>query len=239
MQHRHWQIHFSPKYLIVGLTIWLFVFIGLYFLFINLTVKHIIIKGNEIKQTIYGITNLYNKNLFLLDTNQTQENIYLNNSNLAEVIVTKQYPNQLLITISQLPVIVQIKTSDFYLLVNNQQRIVKKSRSLVESIPVIIYYQNLLNSIVKVGDRLEFDNIEYAIYFVSLLKDIGYSVNTIDINGTDMLALNLSNWKLLINLEKNKEDQAELLKIIIRNFKVEGKIAKTIDLRFSKPIVEF
>jgi len=54
-----------------------------------------------------------------------------------------------------------------------------------------------------------------------------------------MLALNLSNWKLLINLEKNKEDQAELLKIIIRNFKVEGKIAKTIDLRFSKPIVEF
>jgi len=29
------------------------------------------------------------------------------------------------------------------------------------------------------------------------------------------------------------------LKIIIRNFKVEGKTAKTIDLRFSKPIVEF
>ncbi|PIP64450.1 hypothetical protein COZ39_01770 [Candidatus Roizmanbacteria bacterium CG_4_10_14_3_um_filter_33_21] len=239
MQRRHWQTHFSIKNLLIGLVVWLSVSIVLYYLYINLTIKQIIIKGNETKQTIYGITNLYNKNLFLLDTNKTQEIIYLNNPNLAEVEIVKQYPNQLQITIHQQAIIAQIKTSIFFLLIDNKQRIVKKSRILVESLPVINYYQNLSSSIIKVGERLESNDIEYAIYFTSLLKDIGYSVNTIDINGTDMLGLNLSSWKLFVSLDKSKEDQAELLKIIIRNFKVEGKTAKTIDLRFSKPIVEF
>jgi len=239
MQRRHWQTHFSIKNLLIGLVVWLSVSIVLYYLYINLTIKQIIIKGNETKQTIYGITNLYNKNLFLLDTNKTQEIIYLNNPNLTEVEIVKQYPNQLQITIHQQAIIAQIKTSIFFLLIDNKQRIVKKSRILVESLPVINYYQNLSSSIIKVGERLESNDIEYAIYFTSLLKDIGYSVNTIDINGTDMLGLNLSSWKLFVSLDKSKEDQAELLKIIIRNFKVEGKTAKTIDLRFSKPIVEF
>jgi len=239
MQRRHWQTHFSIKNLLIGLVVWLSVSIVLYYLYINLTIKQIIIKGNETKQTIYGITNLYNKNLFLLDTNKTQEIIYLNNPNLAEVEIVKQYPNQLQITIHQQAIIAQIKTSIFFLLIDNKQRIVKKSRILVESLPVINYYQNLSSSIIKVGERLESNDIEYAIYFTSLLKDIGYSVNTIDINGTDVLGLNLSSWKLFVSLDKSKEDQAELLKIIIRNFKVEGKTAKTIDLRFSKPIVEF
>jgi len=239
MQRRHWQTHFSIKNLLIGFVVWLSVSIVLYYLYINLTIKQIIIKGNETKQTIYGITNLYNKNLFLLDTNKTQEIIYLNNPNLAEVEIVKQYPNQLQITIHQQAIIAQIKTSIFFLLIDNKQRIVKKSRILVESLPVINYYQNLSSSIIKVGERLESNDIEYAIYFTSLLKDIGYSVNTIDINGTDMLGLNLSSWKLFVSLDKSKEDQAELLKIIIRNFKVEGKTAKTIDLRFSKPIVEF
>lgn len=239
MQRRHWQTHFSIKNLLIGLVVWLSVSIVLYYLYINLTIKQIIIKGNETKQTIYGITNLYNKNLFLLDTNKTQEIIYLNNPNLAEVEIVKQYPNQLQITIHQQAIIAQIKTSIFFLLIDNKQRIVKKSRILVESLPVINYYQNLSSSIIKVGERLESNDIEYAIYFTSLLKDIGYSVDTIDINGTDVLGLNLSSWKLFVSLDKSKEDQAELLKIIIRNFKVEGKTAKTIDLRFSKPIVEF
>lgn len=239
MQRRYWQIRFSVKYLFIGLTVWLSISVGLYFLFTNLVIKQITIKGNETKQTIYGITNLYNKNLFFLDTIKTQDDIYLNNPNLAEVEVIKQYPNQLQITIRQLSTIAQIKTSNFFLLLDSQQRIVKKNRLLVESIPVINYYQNLSNSIFKVGDRLDYNDIKYAIYFISLLKDFGYSVNTIDINGTDMLALNLTSWKLLVGLDKNKEDQAELLKIIIRNFKVEGKIAKTIDLRFSKPIIEY
>jgi len=239
MQRRHWQTHFSIKNLLIGLVVWLSVSIVLYYLYINLTIKQIIIKGNETKQTIYGITNLYNKNLFLLDTNKTQEIIYLNNPNLAEVEIVKQYPNQLHITIHHQAIIAQIETSIFFLLIDNKQRIVKKSRILVESLPVINYYQNLSSSIIKVGERLESNDIEYAIYFTSLLKDIGYSVNTIDINGTDMLGLNLSSWKLFVSLDKSKEDQAELLKIIIRNFKVEGKTAKTIDLRFSKPIVEF
>lgn len=229
----------SLKYLIIGLMVWLVVFAGIYFLFNSFIVKQITIKGNETKQTLYGITNLYNKNLFFLNSKKTQNEIYLNNPNLAQVIVTKQYPNQLLINIFQLPVVVQIKTADHYLLVDDQQRIVKKSKTVSESLPIINYYQNLSNSMIKVGDRLDYQDIKTAIFFASLLRDMGYTVNTIDINGTDMLALKISSWKLLVSLEKNKENQAELLKIIIRNFKVEGKTAKTIDLRFSKPIVEF
>jgi len=239
MQRKHWQIHFTSKYLFIGLVVWISVSIGLYFCFTNSMIKQIIFKGNETNQTIYGITNLYDKNLFLLNIKQTQENIFLNNPNLADVKITKQYPNQLQITIRQLPVIVQIKTSDHYLLLDNQQRIIKKSRSLIDSLPIINYYQNLPNSLVKVGDYLDYYDIEYAIYFASLLRDMGYAVITIDINGTDMLALKLDSWKLLVSLEKSKEDQAELLKMIIRNFKIEGKTVKIVDLRFYKPIVEF
>ena len=63
---------------------------------------------------------------------------------------------------------------------------------------------------------------------------------TIDIKGQDMLVFNLIDGKQIIfSNSKDKNTQNYQLELIIKQFKIEGKEFKKIDLRFDKPIISF
>ena len=63
---------------------------------------------------------------------------------------------------------------------------------------------------------------------------------TIDIKGQDMLVFNLeSDKEIIFSNKKEKELQDYQLEFIIKQFKIEGKEFKKIDLRFEKPVVTF
>ena len=62
----------------------------------------------------------------------------------------------------------------------------------------------------------------------------------IDIKGQDVILFNLiDNKKIIFSNNKDREAQEYQLELIIRQFKIEGKDFRKIDLRFNKPIVEF
>ncbi|MEK9169228.1 MAG: hypothetical protein AAB788_00635, partial [Patescibacteria group bacterium] len=72
------------------------------------------------------------------------------------------------------------------------------------------------------------------------LKQINLRPLTIDIKGQDMLVFNLNDSKVIVfSNSKDKDVQDYQLELIIRQFKIEGKEFKKIDLRFNKPIIQF
>ena len=106
--------------------------------------------------------------------------------------------------------------------------------------PIINYYQKLNFRSFQTGDWIDFKDIKQTLFFVEKLSQLNLIPLTIDIKGQDMLVFNLNDNKTIVfSNSKDKEDQSYQLELIIRQFKVEGKEYKKIDLRFDKPIIQF
>jgi hypothetical protein len=108
------------------------------------------------------------------------------------------------------------------------------------SIPVINYYQKLNNDSFQTGDWIDYEDIKQTLFFIDKLNQINLKTLIIDISGQDMLVFNLNgDKKIIFSIKKAKELQDYQLELIIRQFKIEGKEYKTIDLRFNKPVIGF
>ncbi|MEK7522610.1 MAG: hypothetical protein AAB569_03450, partial [Patescibacteria group bacterium] len=106
--------------------------------------------------------------------------------------------------------------------------------------PIINYYQKLNSNSFQTGDWIDYKDIKQTLFFIDKLKQINLIPLTIDIKGQDMLVFNLNDSKVIVfSNSKDKDVQDYQLELIIRQFKIEGKEFKKIDLRFNKPIIQF
>jgi hypothetical protein len=114
-----------------------------------------------------------------------------------------------------------------------------KSSQNPQALPVINYYQRLNQYLFVVGDWISFKDIIYSLHFIKTLTGLGLNVERVDINGADMILCKIDNKEIIFTTNISQELQDYELEKIIRQFKIEGREFKSLDLRFEKPVVKF
>jgi cell division septal protein FtsQ len=183
---------------------------------------------------------IINKSLLLLDTDKISEKIINENYLVKTAKVEKIWPSKLKITISLYEPCASLIVNNGFFNLSCDGRILQKSRNMIQYLPVINYYQKLNNNSFQTGDWIDYKDIRHVLFFINKLSEISIKVLTVDIKGQDMLVFNLiDDKKVIFSNSKDQDIQDYQLELIIKQFKIEGRNYKKIDLRFDKPIISF
>ena len=183
---------------------------------------------------------LINKSILFANQNQISKKIIKDNFFIKTANVEKVWPNSLKISVSFYEQCVLLSVNNGFFNLSCEVRILQKIKVNQTFLPIINYYQKLNSGFFQTGDWIDYEDIKQALFFINKLKEINLTVLTIDIKGQDMLVFNLvDDKKIVFSNNKDKEVQDYQLELIIKQFKIEGKEYKKIDLRFDKPIISF
>ena len=183
---------------------------------------------------------LINKNLIFINQDETAKKIILENPLLRQVVVNKVWPVTLKIPIYFYEPMAALIINQGFFNLSADGRILSKIKDSQQTLPSINYYQKLDSNSFQTGDWINYKDIQQTLFFIDRLRQINLVPLTIDIKGQDMLVFNLNDdKKIIFSNKKKKELQDYQLELIVRQFKIEGKEFKKIDLRFEKPIIEF
>lgn len=202
-------------------------------------VKKIEVFGEMNSFDLRGIESWNGKNIFLLQEDKMKQDLINANPLLKDVKVVKKYPDTLSFIVSKYDESVYLVVDQGYFLLSDDGRILSKIKDKTKDLPVINYYQKLNYSSWQSGDFIQYKDIIMALHFLRKSSDLGLTINTIDIGGTNMIALQLKDKKILFTSEKDQALEDYQLDRIIRQFKIEGKQFTVLDLRFDKPVIQF
>jgi len=223
----------------------LFVFLCLTsFLILFLVYKFFLIKNIQfVSSQKFSLANkeeLINKSILFANKDKIAKKIIKDNFLIKTAIVEKVWPNSLKISVSFYEPCVLLAVNNGFFNLSCDGRILQKIKNGQPLLPIINYYQKLNSGFFQTGDWIDYKDIKQTLFFINKLKEINLTVLTIDIKGQDMLVFNLvDNKKIVFSNNKDKEVQDYQLGLIIKQFKIEGKDFKKIDLRFDKPIISF
>lgn len=189
------------------------------------------------KLTLIGLDEFNGKNILFFSEDDVRRVIYDNNPLIKKVGVEKVLPNKLVVKIEENQPLTYLLVDRGYFVLADDGRIIEKITDITGKKPVINYYQKLTYSSYQAGDKIDLKDIVTALHFTKDVEGLGLPVLSIDINGFDMIRLQLENKMILFTTEKDIRAQDYQLDTLIRQFKVEGRNFKTLDLRFDKPIV--
>ena len=228
----------KPKYLLSLLLFSTLGTLSLLFLDYYFQVKKVEIISGKLKET-QSFENIFiGKNILFLNEETVKKNISKSNPQVGDVRLEKIYPNTVRIRV-ELDNPVAILTVDQGLFVlNNSAKIISKVKNNNTNLPKINYYQKLNYSSFVLGDYVEYNDIKTTLFFLKKLEELDLGVVNVDINGLNMIRLNLKSGVILATTEKDLETQAYQLEKIIKQFRIEGKEFETLDLRFDKPVVK-
>lgn len=211
--------------------------IGLYFFTQTFQVRKVEIISPDDAVKILGIENFYHKNILFLSDSEIRKTLEEANPQVKDLRIEKIYPESLKLTIALDQGIAAMSVDQGYFIVSPKGRIMAKVKKKPGQLPVISYYQKLHYSSYQTGDFVDLRDIITALYFLQKTRDLGLQTSSIDINGFNMIRLQLENKMILFTSEKSIQEQDYQLEILIRQFKVEGRDFKALDFRFEKPIV--
>lgn len=228
---------FLVKNKILYLTFFFFLVAALFALDDFTLIKRIevISKAKKIK----GLQMYFERSLPLLNIAQTKAHLLKLNPQIKEINVEKKYPNRLIIFIKLQEPLASISVNQGQFILSEDGTILEKSSKVKENLPSIKYYQKLNYSFYDTGDKVNYKDVLTALHFAQTVKNLGLKVDSVDINGLNVIALNLNSRKIIFTTEKEISLQDYQLRTIIRQFKIEGKEFKLLDLRFDRPILKF
>lgn len=201
-------------------------------------VKKVEVMSEKLKD-LRSFNNIFiGKNILFLNDKKVKENILESNAQVRSVSIEKLLPHTVRIRVElDSPIAALIVDQGFFELSDNG-KIIKKSRIYNNDIPKINYYQKLNYSSFIPGDYVGYNEIKTALVFLKKLDELKLGIANVDINGLNMIRLNLKSAVILTTTEKDVRIQIYQLEKIIRQFRIEGKEFETLDLRFNKPVIK-
>lgn len=201
-------------------------------------VKKVEIISEKLKET-QSFENIFiGKNILFLSEETVKKNISESNPQVGNIRLEKIYPDTVRIRV-ELDNPIAILTVDQGLFVlNNSGKIISKVKTDNTNLPKINYYQKLNYSSFVPGDYVEYNDIKTTLVLLKKLEGLDLEVANVDINGLNMIRLNLKSGVILATTEKDLKTQVYQLEKIIKQFRIEGKEFETLDVRFDKPVVK-
>lgn len=219
-----------------GLLFFILIFLGFFFIIqIFFSISLIEIAGiSDLK----GLDILRNKLIFLISTQKTEQKLHFLNPNVKLIKIAKIYPNKIKIDVEKDDAVAILEVFNGYFYLSTEGRIIEKRKDKNSAFPLMRYYQKLQFNEYNTGETLEGKDIKYSLFFTKEFSVDEIKIDTIDINGLDMLILKNGDKAFFFTTAKDKKMQYNELKMIIEKFKKGNVKYKSIDLRFDKPIVK-
>lgn len=196
-----------------------------------------IIKINK-SDSLKGLDKLNKKMIFFISIAKEEKSLYKLNPNLDSIKITKQYPNQLLITINKAQPQAALKTDKGFFYLSLAGRIMLKKKDNDFRLPIINYYQLFHSDEYQTGILLTNKDILFSLFFIQKINLSGVQINSVDINSWDMLVLKTEDKNYFFTAEKDKDLQYDEWSQVVHRLKIEGVNYKVLDLRFNKPIIK-
>ena len=195
---------------------------------------------------IIGLAGLKGSNLYFLSTATIIDQINKNNPNLLVTEAIKQFPDTLILKLKYVEPVAQLKLNLGFAQLSADGKILKKIKTdqsppsqKVSQLPIINFYQQLDFYQIAPGSSLDYEEILVTLFLLKKGSDLDLKIESIDISGLNMIVFNLIGKKIIFSAEKDKDKLAFELEAISKQFKIEAKEYKILDLRFDKPIVKF
>ena len=201
-------------------------------------VKSITVDKIQSIASLQGINSLKNENMLMLNEQEVAIKIYKANPYVKNVVVKKEFPSTLHLSIQLYIPVLYLQVNQGFFLLAGDGRILSKSKDIQMKLPVIHYYQKFNSDAYKTAEKMNFKDIVAALFFLKTAQEVGFNVNSIDITGFNMIALNTNDLKILFTIDKSQTDQAYQLGRVIKQIRMQKKQLKTIDLRFDRVIIE-
>ncbi|MBI4004813.1 FtsQ-type POTRA domain-containing protein [Candidatus Roizmanbacteria bacterium] len=201
-------------------------------------VQTITIHGVPAKTTLRGLENLYSNNLFFFDEDVQEKYLASNNPIVKTIHIARKFPNAIIVIVTLADPIAYFSIDGGYLLVSEEGKVLAKTREVTRRYPLIHYYQRFSFSSWQSGDTIQYGDVLSALFFLKKALDLGLAIDTIDISGLSMIALQLKDQKILFTTEKDRAIQEYQFSTIIKQFSIEGKRFDVLDLRFDKPVIQ-
>lgn len=214
--------------------------IGLIYIHQTYTIKHIVVTVNSGSATsAAGLEDLYKQNMLLVSEEQIEKDLQYKNPALQSISVVRAFPSTLKISIIHRKPLAALQVSEEgVFIVDKDGIILVRQQKYAGTLPVLKYYQSFQYRQYQVGDRIDYKDLITTLYFVDTLNGFGYPSKRIDIDGLYMIRLLVIGDKMFfLTSDKDREVQMYQLKELLRQFKIQGKDFKTIDLRFDKPVI--
>lgn len=226
------------KYIIVLIVIICVCYLSIYAIDQVTRITSIRVSGNT-QKTVYGLQAYNKRSLLFVSERDISQNLWLQNVWWKNVTVQKRYPNQLVISVRMAIPVAYLHQNDRYILLSDSGRILQKEVVKSRSLPTITYFELIPLLQEGVGENIDLRDILKALVIIKGVRVIGLVPDSVDIDSRNMVALQIGSKKIQFSLEKTEGAQLYQLERIIKQFKIEGKTYKRIDLRFDKPVVEF
>lgn len=203
-------------------------------------VKYIRVAGVRAGYPLYGLEALKNKRMPLLSEAKAKEVVQSANPHLGTVSVKKTLPDTLELQVAPAKPVLLFKAEGGYFVLDAAGKIIAKTKTVdgYGALPVLNYFQRIHYANVQPGSELRMSDLLMAVKFLQKVRSLGMEVITIDIDGVDVIGLNLNKQAILFSSEKDVESQVYQLEQILRQFKVQGRDFVKLDLRFNRPVLE-
>lgn len=205
-----------------------------YFVKKTFSISTITVLGGDIE----GTREMAGELIFLVNEKKVEEKLFNKNADLKNVSVTKKFPSSIIITITKEEPIAVLRLTDGYYYLSSFGRILYKRRLLEIPLPIITSFEKVYYSNYETGEQIRSKDIQYSLFFIDKMKDLGIYIKTVAILGFDVLVLNADNTSYMITTAKDQKSQYSELSQVITHLSIEGKGYKTLDLRFEKPIIK-
>lgn len=193
---------------------------------------------NEKSFSLNGLDNYKNINIFTINEKKINQELINLNPQIKKITLVKIYPNKLNLFIELDNPIAAFKVDQGFFLLSKEGKILSKKKKIDGDFPIINYYQKINFSSSSPGNILDNKDLLLGLYFLADAVNLGLKIDTIDISGFNMIGLNMAGRSIFFTVEKDRQIQEYQFKTIIRQFKIEGKNFKRLDLRFDKPVIE-
>lgn len=230
------------KYFLNFLRFLVFIFLIIVF-FIGFLIITDFFKIKEIKvnnKNIIGINELKDNYLLFLNEESVKKRLLEKNPQIKDIQIKKQLPNTLIFNFILDQPIAILSIDNYYIYLSDDGKIILKSKKIENyKLPIINFYQKLIINDYQPGQNIDIKEIKKALMILKKFNELNIHINSLDINSVDMILFNLDDKKVYFSSDKEVEKQFYEFANIYRQFKIEGRNYKEIDLRFNKPIVRF
>jgi cell division septal protein FtsQ len=192
-------------------------------------------KGECSEQEKLIINDFSGENIFLLNKTEVKREIKASLPKIGFVEVDKQLFNKLRVKlIPREPLFSCTKSNKTWYVVDKERMVFEQQIDEPEEIPVF----NIKNGQLIVGEKLA-EEYQSLVDLALELKESYIIPDKIDYE-QNLFTLDLKdNTTASISGSKSLTSQVGSLQFILRQSKIEGRLPKSIDLRFSKPIVKY
>ena len=209
-------------------------------------IKTILVEGNIPGNQIKGLENLKGQSLYFLTDSYIADTLVKNNPNIRLVEIIKEFPNKLVLKLEHIKPAAQLKLNVGFAELSDEGKILKKlkpSQTRLKQknvrLPIINFYQQFDYYQITTGNNLDYEEIVTTLFLLKKSRELDLKIESIDISGLTMIVFNLKDKKIIFTSQKTNEKQAFELEAIIKQFKIEAKDFKILDLRFDKPLIKF